>query len=73
MVCCDVTHDALLNHPGMHNVEGVEDTAIFLKKVITWWKIVDVKALGADTTHDDPMQVVIRDLDDSSYGSKSSC
>ena len=38
-VFCDETLNALLNHPGVSNVEDVQNTAIFLKKVITWWKV----------------------------------
>ena len=63
-VFCDATLNALLNHPGMLNVADVEDTGIFLKKVITWWKVINVKALGADTRHNDPLQAVIRDPED---------
>ena len=35
-VFCDANYHALLNHPGMHNIEEVHDTAIFLRKAITW-------------------------------------
>ena len=60
-VFCNRMYHALLNHLGMADVEGVGDTASFLKKVIDWWKIINVKALGADTRHNDPLQAVIRD------------
>ena len=63
-VFCDETLNALLNHPGMSNAEDVQNTAIFLKKVITWWKVINVKALGADTRHNEPLQAVIRDPED---------
>lgn len=39
----DANCHALLNHRGMHNIEGVHDTVIFLRKVITWLKILKVK------------------------------
>ena len=38
----------------MKDVEGVEDTSIFIKKVIEFWKIMNVKGLGADRRHKDP-------------------
>ena len=63
-VFCDETLNALLNHPGMSNVEDVQNTAIFLKKVITWWKVINVKASGAGTRHNEPLQAVIRDPED---------
>ena len=39
----DANCHALINHRGMHNIEGVHDTVIFLRKVITWLKILKVK------------------------------
>ena len=42
----------------------VNDTAIFINKVIIWWKILNVKAIGADTRHNDPLQAVINNPDD---------
>ena len=48
----------------MSNIEDVQNTAIFLKKVITWRKVINVKALRADTRHNEPLQAVIRDPED---------
>ena len=59
-VFSDTTYTALLNHPGMANVDGVHDTATFIKKVISWWEIVNVKALGADIRHNDDLEGVIK-------------
>ena len=54
----DRTHNALLHHPALCN-EDVTDTAIFIEKVLTWWKIINVRAFGADIRHRDPLQKVI--------------
>ena len=58
---CDTIFHAQLNHLDINDVEGVQDSAIFMKKVITWWKILTVEALGADTRHNDPIWGGIRD------------
>ena len=63
-VFCDKTYTALLTHPKMKDVEWVEDTSIFIKKVIEFWKIMNVKGLGADRRHNDPLEKVIEDPDD---------
>ena len=42
----------------------VNDIAIFINKVIIWWKILNAKAIGADTRHNDPLQAVINNPDD---------
>lgn len=39
----DANCHVLLNHRGMHNIEEVHDTVFFLRKVITWLKILKVK------------------------------
>ena len=48
-VFCDETYNTLLIHPGM---------ADFIKKIVTWWKIVNVKGLGADIRYNDPLGVI---------------
>ena len=63
-VFSDKTYTALLTHPKMKDVEGVEDTGIFIKKVIDFFKIMNVKGLGADTRHNDPREKVIEDPSD---------
>ena len=57
------TCSALLTHPSL-DIAEVEDTAAFLKIVITWWKILNVKAYGADVRHNDPLRAVIENPDD---------
>ena len=41
----------------MADVEGVQDTAVIIKKIVTWWKIISVKGLGADIRHNDRLGV----------------
>ena len=57
------TYSALLTHPSL-DIAEVEDTAAFLKIVITWWKILNVKAYGADVRHNDPLRAVIENPDE---------
>ena len=59
-VFSDTTYTALLNHPGMANLDGVHDTATFIKQVISWWEIVNVKALAVDIRHNDDLEGVIK-------------
>ena len=47
----DKTYHALLNHSGVG--DGKEETALFLSKVITWWKICNVQGKGANVRHND--------------------
>ena len=61
-VFSEKTYAALLQHPDMI-YSDVNDTAIFINKVIIWWKIC-VKAIGADTRHNDPSQAVINNPND---------
>ena len=61
---CDETVTALLTHTRMKEVEGVHDTALFIKKVVTFWKIVNVKFLGEDVRRNDPLKAVISDPED---------
>ena len=63
-IFCERTHRALLSHPGMKDVEGKEDTAFFLKLVIDFWTIMNVKSQGADIKHNNPLEEVIRSPDD---------
>ena len=48
----------------MKEVEGVHDRALFIKKVVTFWKILNVKSLGEDVRRNDPLQAVISDPED---------
>ena len=40
------------------------DTALFINKVLTWWKILNVKSLQIDKLRNDPLQAKIRSPND---------
>ena len=40
------SYTAIINHPGMRNVNGHEHTAAFIKIVVNWWKILSGKVLS---------------------------
>ena len=40
------------------------DTALFINKVLTWWKILNVKFLQIDKLSNDPLQAEIRSPND---------
>ncbi|XP_047126699.1 uncharacterized protein LOC124807936 [Hydra vulgaris] len=64
-VFSEKTYAALLQHPDMIHIAVIDIfIAIFINKVIIWWKILNVKAIGADTRHNDPLQAVINNPDD---------
>lgn len=63
-VFSEKTQQALLSHPGMKEVEGVNDTASFIGKVLTWWKILNVKSKFMDGRRNDPLQAAVCDPDD---------
>ena len=63
-IFCKETHTALITHPGMEGEEGREDTAGFIKKVLMFWKIMNVKGIGADIRHNDEMEAVVSDPND---------
>ena len=63
-IFCERTRQALLSHPGMKEVEGKEDTAFFLSLVIKFWTIMNVKSEGADIRHNNPLEEVIRNVED---------
>ena len=62
-VFCDRTKEALINHPHMKS-ENVDGTVIFLQKVITFFKIMNVKSLGEDMRLRDPLRAAIKSPDD---------
>ncbi|KAK7093256.1 hypothetical protein V1264_007045 [Littorina saxatilis] len=45
----------------MEKFQGVEDTALFINKGITWWKILNVRSAFKDARLRDELQAVIRD------------
>jgi hypothetical protein len=60
-VFSEKTSHALLHHPGMEKFDGVADTAIFINKVLTWWKILNVKSQYMDIRRNDDLQAAISD------------
>ncbi|GFO33315.1 transposable element p transposase [Plakobranchus ocellatus] len=48
----------------MEKFEDVEDTAIFINKVLTWWKILNVKSQYMDVRKNDHLQAAIGDPND---------
>ena len=43
-VFCEEIYTAMINRPGMRNVDGREHTAAFIKVVVNWWKILNVNS-----------------------------
>ena len=60
---CDATYHDLFSHPDVRDVEGLYDTAIFLRKANAWCEILNIKILGADFMHNYRMEGVLRDQD----------
>lgn len=67
-VFSEKTYQALLNYPELKEFEGVEDTAIFINKVLTWWKILNVKSRYMDIRQNDNLQAAISDPCDERLG-----
>ena len=63
-VFCDKTCTALTTHPKMSTIEGREDTAEFIRIVVNFWKIMNIKGTGADIRHNDPREKAIDDPND---------
>ena len=63
-VFSEKTHQALLSHPSLGESLKVKDTARFIKLVLTWWNIVNVKATSMDIHRRDPLRAPISDPDD---------
>ena len=62
-VFCDETISALRNHPEMDSNE-VEGTALFIDKVVTMWKILNVRSKNKDVRRMDPLVAVVESPDD---------
>ena len=62
-VFCDATVSALETHPFM-DTKSVERTANFIKIILKFWKIVNVKGEGADMHFRDASQGIIRSPND---------
>ena len=50
------------HHPGMRNVDGREHTAAFIKIVVNWWKIVNVKSIGIHVRFNNKLQLWYKSL-----------
>lgn len=61
-VFSEKTYNALLTQSEIS--AGKNDTALFINKVLTWWKILNVKSLQIDKLHNDPLQAEIRSPND---------
>ena len=61
-VFSEKTYNALLTQSGISVDKN--DTALFINKVLTWWKISNVKSLQIDKLRNDPLQAVIRSPND---------
>ena len=60
-VFSDETINGLLTHPGMKGVEGREDTAEFLRLVVKFFKIMNVKSEYVGERHNDDRELPIYD------------
>ena len=62
-VFCDETIAALETHPG-NNKNSAMGTINFLKLIVKFWKIVNVKGIGADSRFNETLRTVVRSPDD---------
>ncbi|XP_066911172.1 uncharacterized protein [Clytia hemisphaerica] len=63
-VFCEETLAALKVHPQMQNM-NVTGTVKFIDKVNTMWKILNVRTVGKDIRHNNPLEAVINSSQDS--------
>ena len=61
-VFSETTYNALLTQSGISVDKN--DTALFINKILTWWKILNVKSLQIDKLHNDALQAEIRSPND---------
>ena len=45
----------------MRNVDGREQTAAFIKIVVNWWKILNVKSIGVEVRFNNKLQAVVQE------------
>ena len=55
------SYTAIINYPGMRNVDGHEHTAAFIRIVVNWWKILSGKGTGVDIRFNNKLQAVVQD------------
>ena len=64
-VFCEETCTALNVHPEMQNSDTTaKGTAFFIGKVVSMWKILNVKSTGKDVRHNNPLEAVVKSPDD---------
>ena len=62
IVFSEKTYNALLTQSGISFDKN--DTALFINKVLIWWKILNVKSLSVDKLGNDPLQAEIKSPND---------
>ena len=60
---CEKTAVVLELYGDRNNVD-VKGTVVFLRKVFTWWTIINVKKKGIDSRNRQPLQAVMSDPND---------
>ena len=45
----------------MRKVDGREHTAAFVKIIVNWWKILNVKSIGVDVRFNNKSQAVVQE------------
>ena len=60
-VFCEATYTVIINHSGMGNVDGREHTAAFIKIVVNWWKMLNVKSMSVDVRFNNKLEAVVQD------------
>ena len=65
-VFCDEMLSALKTHPAIDHT-SVTGTANVIRIFIKFWKIINVRGIGADVRYKDPDRAVIRSVDNSRY------
>ena len=58
---CKETYTTIINHPVMRNIDGRERKAAFIKIVVNWCKILNVKNIGVDVRFNNKLQAVVQD------------
>ena len=58
---CEETYTIIIDHPGMRKVDGREHTAAFVKIIVNWWKILNVKSIGVDVRFNNKLQAVVQE------------
>ena len=63
-VFCRETYTAVINHPGMRNIDGRDHTAAFIKILVNWSMILNVMSVGVDLRFNKNLQPVVQDHPD---------